>query len=65
MPFAKNSVGTVEKGASPLGKLLLVPRRSKLANRFYQQNFPTYAPPASYGKLYENATWRVFAAPGC
>jgi hypothetical protein len=60
-----HSVGTVENGASPLGKLLLVPRRSKLANRFYQGNFPTYAPPASYGKLYENATWRVFAAPGC
>jgi hypothetical protein len=59
------SVGTVENGASPLGKLLLVPRRTKLASRFYQENFPTYAPPPSYQKLYENRTWRIFAAPGC
>jgi hypothetical protein len=59
------SVGTVENGASPLGKLLLVPRRTKLAKHFYQGNFPTYAPPPSYAKLYENQTWRVYAAPGC
>ena len=59
------SVGTVENGASPLGKLLLVPRRTKLASRFYQENFPTYAPPPSYRKLYENRTWRVYSAPGC
>ena len=38
-------MGTVENNASPLGKLLLVPRRTKLATRFYQENFPTYAPP--------------------
>jgi hypothetical protein len=59
------SVGTVENGASPLGKLLLVPRRTMLANRFYKENFPAYQPPASYKRLYENRTWRVFAAPGC
>ncbi|MEA2457991.1 MAG: hypothetical protein QOC95_963, partial [Thermoleophilaceae bacterium] len=59
------SVGTVENGASPLGKLLLVPRRSRLANRFYQKNFPKYAPPPSYRTLYQNRTWRVYSAPGC
>jgi hypothetical protein len=59
------SIGTVEDGASPLGRLLLVPRRTRLANRFYQENFPTYAPPPSYRKLYENRTWRVWAAPSC
>jgi len=59
------SVGTVEQGASPLGKLLLVPRHSRVANRFYQENFPRYAPPASYRQLYANRTWAVFAAPGC
>ena len=59
------SVGTVENGASPLGRLLLVPRRTRLARRFYKVNFPVYSPPASYRKLYENRTWRVFAAPGC
>jgi hypothetical protein len=59
------SVGTVENGASPLGKLLLVPRRSRLATRFYQENFPTYAPPSSYHRIYANRTWAVYAAPGC
>jgi hypothetical protein len=59
------SVGTVENGASPLGKLLLVPRHTKLANRFYQQNFPTYRPPSTYESIYRNRTWQVYAAPGC
>jgi hypothetical protein len=59
------SVGTVENGASPLGKLLLVPRRSPLANRFYKENFPAYAPPPAYRSLYRNRTWQVYAAPGC
>jgi hypothetical protein len=60
------SVGTVENGQSPLGKLLLVPRRSShLARRFYKENFPEYRPPATYRSLYKNRTWRVYAAPGC
>jgi hypothetical protein len=59
------SVGTVENGASPLGKLLLVPRRTRLATRFYQENFPTYRPPPTYRSLYRNRTWQVYAAPGC
>lgn len=59
------SVDTVENGASPLGRLLLVPRRTKLASRFYRENFPTYAPPPSYRKLYENRTWRIYGAAGC
>ncbi len=59
------SVGTVENNSSPLGKLLLVPRRTRLATRFYQANFPKYAPPAGYKRLYSNRTWRIYAAPGC
>jgi hypothetical protein len=59
------SVGTTENGASPVGRLVLVPRRTFLARRFYKENFPAYAPPASYRRVYENRTWRVFAAPGC
>jgi hypothetical protein len=59
------SVGTVENGASPLGKLLLVPRRTRLTVRFYQQNFPRYAAPPSYRRIYQNQNWRVYAAPGC
>jgi hypothetical protein len=60
-----HSVGTVENGTSPLGKLLLVPRRSPVATHFYGKNFPRYKPPASYRVLYQNRTWRVLAAPDC
>jgi hypothetical protein len=59
------SVGTIENGASPLGKLVLTPRPVKLTKRFYQENFPKYTPPKGYRKLYENRAWRVYAAPGC
>ena len=59
------SVNTVENGASPLGKLLLVPRPTILTHRFYQENFPTYAPPPTYRRIYQNHNWRVYTAPGC
>jgi hypothetical protein len=60
-----NSVGTVEHRASPLGRLLVVPRHTALPRRFYKQNFPAITPPAGYRTLYENRSWRVYAAPGC
>ncbi|MDP9385586.1 MAG: hypothetical protein M3P50_10205, partial [Actinomycetota bacterium] len=59
------SVGTVKNAASPLGELLLVPRRTRLARRVYRENFPRVAPPPAYRPLYENASWRVWAAPEC
>jgi hypothetical protein len=59
------SVGTVENGSSPLGRLLLVPRRTRLTRRFYGVNFPRYAPPAWFRTLYQNRNWRVYATPGC
>ena len=59
------SVGTVARGASPLGRLLLVPRDTALVRRFYGKNFPRIAPPADYRRLYQNRSWRVYAAPGC
>jgi hypothetical protein len=59
------SVNTVENGASPLGRLLLRPRRTRLTQRFYQENFPTYAPPPTYRRIYQNRNWQVYAAPGC
>src|SRR3954471_13194021 len=59
------SVNTVENGASPLGKLLLVPRPTVLTHRFYQENFPRYAPPPTYRRIYKNHNWAVYAAPGC
>jgi hypothetical protein len=59
------SVGTIEKGADPLGRLLVVPRRVPHVKRFYKENFPNVTLPASYRAIYGNGSWRVFAAPGC
>ena len=59
------SVGTVESGASPLGRLLLLPRRTPLARHFYKDKFPTVTPPAGYRAIYANRSWSVYAAPRC
>jgi hypothetical protein len=58
-------VGTIDKDADPLGKLVLAPRHSKLSNRFYTDHFPEYTPPPGYSVLYQNRSWRVYAAAGC
>ena len=49
----------------PRGRLVLTPRRTRLTQRFYQENFPHYAQPAGYRILYQNHTWRVYGAAGC
>jgi hypothetical protein len=60
------SVTTVEKHSDPLGRLLVVPRRSKVTMRFYRDDFPTgVRAPAGYTQIYANGSWRVLAAPGC
>jgi hypothetical protein len=60
------SVTTVEGGASPMGKLLLLPRRNRSTSRIYRAGaFPRVQPPADYRQIYRNPSWRVFAAPGC
>jgi hypothetical protein len=59
------SVGTIEKGADPLGRLLVLPRRVPHVRRFYKENFPNVSPPASYRAIYGNGSWKVFAAKGC
>jgi hypothetical protein len=61
------SLGTIEKDASPLGKLLLVPRRTVLARRFYQENITAFAmrKPAGWRRLDQTRSWRIFAAPTC
>ena len=59
------SVGTVEGGASPLGRLLLVPRDVRMAKRFYRDAFPRVERPPGWSTLYENRAWAVYAAPGC
>ena len=46
-------------------QLLLLPRRTRQMRRFYRENFPTTKRPAGSRLLYRNASWRVFAAPGC
>jgi hypothetical protein len=59
-----NSVGTIEKHTSPLAQLLLVPRRTKFARRFYLKNFPHVKPPPGWSTIYQNRSWRVYEAPG-
>jgi hypothetical protein len=59
------SVETIEKGASPLGRLLVLPRRVPQVKGFYKTNFPKVTPPAGYKPLYVNRSWKVLAAPGC
>jgi hypothetical protein len=73
IPFARfwldgdpGSVGTVESGASPMGRILLLPRRNRSTSRLYRNNtFPKVQPPDGYTQIYRNPSWRVFAAPGC
>src|SRR4051794_24632534 len=63
---APGSVRTVEGGTSPMSKMLLLPRRNKATRRVYSlKTFPIVRPPAGYTQIYRNASWRVYAAPGC
>jgi hypothetical protein len=60
------SVTTVESGASRMGRLLLVPRRTQATVRMYTaRTYPLVQPPAGYVQILRNSAWRVFAAPGC
>jgi hypothetical protein len=59
------SVTTVEKHESPLGRILVVPRTSRVTRRFYGSNFPRVRPPAGYVQVYANRSWRVLATPAC
>ena len=60
------SVHTVESGASPMGKLLLLPRRTRYTKRLYtRRTYPNVTPPAGYERILRTRAWRPFAAPGC
>jgi hypothetical protein len=59
------SVGTIERHLSPLGKLLVVPRRSKIAKGFYGPAFPRTRPPAGWRVVAADRSYRLYAAPGC
>jgi hypothetical protein len=58
-------VTTFERGGGPRSKILLFPRRVRVTRGFYKQNFPKAKPPPAFTRIYRNATWRVYAAPGC
>jgi hypothetical protein len=62
---APGTVSTVRGNASPLGKLLLVPRRNRLQKRIYGTDYPPVSAPAGWTRVYQNPSWRVLAAPGC
>lgn len=60
------SVTTVEAGADPLGRMLLLPRRGPTTRRIYTPaEFPRARPPAGWERIHRNRSWRVYAAPGC
>jgi hypothetical protein len=73
MPFIRwwlagppGSVTTVEDGASPLGRMLLIPRKVPTTHRIYgPKTFPHVKPPAGWRQVYRNRSWRVYASPGC
>jgi hypothetical protein len=73
MPFMRywldgdpGTVSTTEEGASPLGDLLLLPRRSPTTRRIYgPRTTPRITPPAGWERIHRNRSWRVYAAPHC
>jgi hypothetical protein len=72
MPFLRwwldgppGSVRTVLAGPGQRGSVVLAPRRTPRARRFYGKAFPNVALPAGWRTVYQNRTWRVSAAPDC
>lgn len=59
------TVGTIRGHASPLGRLYLTPRRTHYAKAFYRRNFPRQHPPRSYVRIYQDRSYRLYAAPAC
>ena len=73
IPFARwwidgppHSVSTVTGGASPMGRMLLMPRRGPTTRRIYgPRTFPKVAIPPGQELIYRNASWEVYAEPAC
>ena len=59
------SVSTPQGGASPLQRVLVVPRDVRSMRRWYGRAFPRVEAPPGYAAVYRNRSWRVLAAPGC
>jgi hypothetical protein len=60
------TVRTVENGVSPMGKLLLVPRRTQYTKRLYtRRTYPDVAIPAGYKRIARNRGWRLMGPPEC
>jgi hypothetical protein len=60
------SVGTVASGASPMGRMLVLPRRGRSTRRIYdRRTFPSVEKPDSMVRIYRNRSWRVYAERGC
>ena len=65
LPIGLAPPSTVEKRSDPLGRILVLPRRSPVTTRFYGVNYPQVKAPAGYVQIYANRSWRVVARPGC
>ena len=62
---APGSVRTVEGGASRWGRCCSCRAATAPPTASTAKTFPHVRPPAGYAQIYRNASWRVFAAPGC
>ena len=62
---APDSVGTTENDLSPLAKIWVTPRPTKVPRSYYGDNFPKAGVPRGYVQIYRNHQWRAFAAPEC
>ena len=61
------SVGTVASGASPMGRMLLLPRRGRTTGRIYNRAARSRrsSRPSNFVRIYRNRSWRVYAVLGC
>jgi hypothetical protein len=58
-------VTPVTAGGARAARILLLPRHTRRMRRFYGPAFPTATRRAGSTLVYRNASWKVFAAPGC
>lgn len=59
------SVSTVEKHATPLRPMLVVPLSRPLTRHFFGDNFPRVKRPADYAPVVHTRYWALYAAPRC
>lgn len=62
---APGTVGTVEGGSAPPGKIHVMPRPTRVPRKYYKSDYPRGKAPAGYRRIFINRAWRVFVSPEC